>query len=203
MTTVVPATPSPPTPAPSVDLLEPEMMRMLDQLREGSLAYTPKIEMRQGDTTAVIARISLGQPDLNLGRGLPSPAIQGLKVSRTMVATLTAVEKDAFEIRAVSDEEQIIAPPYAEWKWDVVPLRHGDHGLHLSVRAVVRADGAEKRRDYPSQDVTIHVRVNPGYLVSSFLGSNWQWLLGSPIVLGAGAWLAARLREKKRRQAGF
>ena len=105
-----------------------------------------------------------------------------------MKVTLTA-ESGAFQVTSLSDEEQTVAgKEYAEWDWNVTPLRSGDHWLHLRVVAPLNIPGwGEKAYDFPAIDRSIEVQVDRWYASKNFLRNYWQWIVGT-LLLPLLAW---------------
>ena len=108
-------------------------------------------------------------------------------------------------MQALSDEQQAVVQPYTEWQWRVTPLVSGSYSLDLVVSAQLRLpDKVVASRTFPAKTAKIRVRVAPSYVVVRFISKYWQWLLGSPVVLGAVALLWRKLqREKQKAPAGF
>jgi hypothetical protein len=119
-----------------------------------------------------------------------------------MEAELKPAEAGTFEVLPITPTKQAVIPPYTEWTWSVRPLRAGSHRLYLSVVAIIKLSDGKSEQKALSKISEIHVEVSPGYIVRAFAAKNWQWLLGSPVVLGAVSWLLAR-RTKRKGRAGF
>jgi hypothetical protein len=102
-----------------------------------------------------------------------------------MKVTLTAMEQDAFTITEKSDAMQVIVgKPYAEWKWEVTPLRSGNHTLHLNAAALITPPGqSEKPYVIPTKDRDINVQVNYKYVAGQYLSKYWSLLFGGVSVL--------------------
>jgi hypothetical protein len=195
------------SPTPTInETLDAEAERIWNRLTIGSIAYNPEERMLQGVPKDVVARIAADPNAEGLTKGFPaSPRIEALKVSGVMQAELKEGETGTFEINKTSDtNEQAILPPYSEWKWIVTPLQTGVHSLHLSVSVIMELPDKRTRKKVLTKEASIRVIVNPRYVARTFFENNWQWVLGSPIVLGAVAWVWAHLRRKKKKgPAGF
>lgn len=173
-------------------------------LRPGTLAFEPKRAMDQGQAEKMSIRIS-PEKSAEIGRGFKHglPVLQEIRVGPLMKATLDS-SPDDFTIRRIGEEKKIIKAPYTEWSWEVTPLSAGDKTLVVSVYAeLMLPNGDKEPYEAFTGSAVIHVHTHPSYVVGKFLKENWQWLLGSPIVLGLVAWLWTRLRKEKPRQAGF
>jgi hypothetical protein len=196
-----------PLPSPLIsESLDAEMKEAWDRAGIGVIAYNPDTQMVQGVTKPVMVRIAVDPNAPSLTTGLPpSPTVAALKVTGEMRAELRAARAGTFEIvKTAEKDERPLLPPYAEWKWMVTPLESGDHVLLLTITAMIELPDKRRREPVISKEATIHVRVDPMYVTKNFVQKNWQWLVGSPVVGGALAWLwAHRRRQKKRGAAGF
>lgn len=87
-------------------------------LRDGFIAWTPSLAMRQGRSEVVKVRISEKDlPDLLTGLpAAPETRVEGLRTSSSMIARLTG-DEGAFRIRRLTGEQQPIVSPYSEWAW--------------------------------------------------------------------------------------
>lgn len=173
-------------------------------LRPGTLAFEPKRNMDQGQSETVSIRIS---PDKSaeVGKGFKHgpPALQEIRVGPLMKAKLYGPSED-FIITPIGEEKKIIKAPYTEWTWRVTPLTGGDKKMEVSVYAeLMLPNGDHEPYEAFTGSANIFVHVNPLYVVRKFVQENWQWLLGSPILLGLIGWLWARVRKEKKRNAGF
>ena len=159
--------------------------------------------MKQGVAQVVVVRIA-DRSSRTAFRDLPSDfAVERLRTSATMKAQLIG-DADIFAIRSLSSDQQALVGDVTDWKWVVTPQIPGNHQLYLTVTAVLRlSTGAIESRDVLVKQATISVAVNRRWQVTSFIRSNWQWLLGSPLILGGLGWLMNRLRKRRSNRAGF
>jgi hypothetical protein len=178
-------------------------LAMLD-LKPGRLAFEPKKTMDQGREERVFVRLSReATSDLSKGFREGPPLIKAIQVGSLMHALLDYSEED-FKVHRIGVETKVVASPYTEWAWEVTPLRGGDKELRVLIYAeLVLPNGKPEPYEAYAGEAEIHVHTRPSYVVERLLSENWQWLLGSPIVLGLGGWLGARLLKSKRRPAGF
>ena len=197
----------PPTPtSPSYNqAMDDELRQAWADLKEGRIAYDPKPSMSQGKAEEVTARIAL-EMKTPITKGLKGkPWVERLRTSGSMSAYLDGAPEE-FEILARSSTRQAIVGPYTEWVWEVTPLRPGEYNLNLRVVARIRLSNQEsEEKDVIVKRARIVVVVEPPWAIKRFIVVNWQWLLGSPLVLGVLAWLIAKRKSwpRKRKPIGF
>jgi hypothetical protein len=182
------------------DMLECAKM----DLKPGRLAFEPRKTMDQGREEKVFVRLSReAASDISKGFQEAPPMIKAIQVGSVMRAALDYSPED-FKVRRVGEETKTIESPYTEWAWKVTPLLGGDKQLNVLVYAeLVLPNGNHELYEAFIGSAVIHVHTRPSYVVGKFVRENWQWLLGSPIVLGLGGWLGVRLLKSKKRPAGF
>ena len=158
----------------------------IESLPQGKMVHNiPKV-MTQGVTERIEVRISKNLKAellLNLlGRGIP--VLQTLTVSTVMKVKLQG-NLDFFRIDSLSLEEQVVAETdYTEWEWDVTPLISGKGSLRLRAIVVLGVEGAgEKNKEVDSHDETVTVEINVPWIVATFFGDYWQWIIGTIIAL--------------------
>ncbi len=184
-------TDAPPTPLSPGVVVQNE----LERLAPGRITYNPPEEMTVDHAERVEARISMDTAAaLTEGlKGAGTPVVESIPVSYFMKVRLVG---ETFTIVALSSEEQIVpAQGFAEWAWDVTPTESGTRNLCLVVTALVKASTAEGTKDLPIIERQIHVRVNPGYMLSSFFRDNRAWIFTAvllPLVAAGGRWLWKR-----------
>lgn len=169
--------------------------------------------MRQGIEETVTVRISRNQEvDIlenwpgRVPRGAGGEArpdanpvrVEPIKVSGAMEVELVAADSGAFSIQPPGPQRQAIVGDYAEFSWFVTPLEAGRHVLRLQVSAEVPTAEGDRERKIEVKDAEIDVEVNPRYVIGRFWSENWQWVLGSPLVLGLFGWLAKRFGAMRR-----
>src|SRR3954469_15915583 len=193
-------------PCASPHSLQEQVRCAENDLHPGTLAFEPKREMDQGETETVSIRIS---PDKSaeVGKGFKHgpPVLQEIRVGPLMKATLdTDTAPEDFTIRRIGEEKKIITAPYTEWTWEVTPLTAGDKTLLVSVYAeLMLPNGDKEPYEAFTGSAVIHVHTKATYVIGKFVKENWQWLLGSPLLLGLVGWLWTRGGKKKKRDAGF
>jgi hypothetical protein len=176
-------------------------------LKQGSFAFEPRRVMDQGREERVFVRaaretMEMAAPALRKGFKSGGALIKPIQAGPLMRAVLDYSQED-FSVRRVGEEKKVVEAPYTEWSWEVTPLVGGEKELRVLVYAeLMLPNGSREPFEASTGSAVIHVQTRPSYLVGKFISGNWQWLLGSPIVLGLG-WLGVRLKTSKKRQAGF
>ena len=176
----------------------------LQDLTPGRLAFEPKKEMDQGRPETVFVRISQeAAADLSKGFKEGPPAIQAIRVGPLMRAVLD-YSPEEFRVRRIGDEKKVLTPPFTEWSWEVTPLKGGEKLLRvLAYAELMLPNGNREPYEAYTGSAVIHVHTRPLYVVGKFSRDNWQWLLGSPILLGLLGWVGTRMLKEKSRRAGF
>ena len=98
-----------------------------------------------------------------------------IKISECMQAKLNGTN---FIINSITPDIQPVSrKETTEWKWEVIPTKHGLQHLYLVINAVVHVDGNEYPRTVKtfSRDIEIYVTgVDYAFI---FIGENWEWLI--------------------------
>ncbi len=196
ITTSTPGVHLTPVPTPNPQAV---VQGTLQGLTSGKMLFNPPAEMDQGEPARIELRITRNQgDDLSGGlQGKGTPQISSVKVSSSMSAHLSG---DDFQIDSLNSEEQLIGgDTFTQWAWDVTPLGTGKHTLHLRVTARVSVDGTEGQKDLPVVERDVNIRVNPGYLIGSFLKGYWEWVVTAILVplVGIGWKVQADRKAKK------
>jgi hypothetical protein len=196
----------PPPLSPSFNRrMDNELQQAWRELKDGRIAYEPSRTMTEGVPEKVLVRIAQGQTVDAKSGFVDAVWVERLKVSGSMTAHLQADVAD-FEIVPLGSEEQALVGSSTDWVWQVTPLRDGELRLNLSVAVRIRlSDGSFENHDILVKQTQIAVRANPRWLLVRFWKQNWQWILGSPIILGILAWVGTRLIKRKRggKRIGF
>jgi tetratricopeptide (TPR) repeat protein len=191
---------------PNIDDL---IREAVEKLRAGLLAFGSPDQMTQGKKEVVEARIASEPIGYYITEGFPvsgSPQVQPVKVGPVMKAFLYAQE-DEFRITKLSNEEQVVSgKPYAQWQWEVFPLKSGIRILHLraTVNLVVPGINGEKPFDVPVLEKKIEVKVDYWYVVKEFATSaeGIRYIFGGvtiPSLIALG-WAYWRKRKEKREE---
>ncbi len=88
---------------------------------------------------------------------------------------------------------------------DVTPLESGEKKLYLTVTArLFLSNGEVQQKDVAVKEAVILVEVDHLWITKRFVTGNWQYVFGSPIVIGLLYWLGRKIhRKRNRRPAGF
>ncbi len=98
---------------------------------------------------------------------------------------------DDFAIKALSHEDQLVRETgFAQWDFDVVPLRRGRRVLRLLVTLRLKRESTQELCDLPALEREIVVQVAPVYAVILFTRTHWKWL-GASVAIPLIAWLAS------------
>ncbi len=116
------------------------------------------------------------------GRGIPQ--VEEIKVGSLMKAFLTG---DNFDITAFSPDTQPIIgdKEFAQWEWDVTPLKTGVQTLSIVVSVVIEMpNGNTIEEGRPVFQRHIKVKIDGIWpLILRFLKRYWQWLIGIVIAV--------------------
>jgi hypothetical protein len=179
------------------------LQNAVDSLPVGQVVFNHPSEMKMGEAKEVQVRISRDvAADISKGLTMPGLADRGqttehqqIKISTSMKVQLHG--EPYFDVKPLTDEEQLIDKTgFTEWKFTVIPLQGGRWPLHLTVTAVVHAADREKVKNLEVLDEQVTVQVSTLEVVESFIGNNWQWLIGT-VLIPVGAWLLPRLKKRK------
>jgi len=169
--------------------ISPEISTIIDmiwkKLPKGHIIYNPPSEMQIGVEERIEARIA-NRVSENLNRGLKgrgAPQSEEIKVSSRMSVHLDG--GDAFNIKQLfTNEDQAIVGDYAQWEWDVVPLKSGIQKLNLCVDAIIETPNLSDRTYHVHVfERTINVRVNYAFQARSFFVRNWQFIITTLIAV--------------------
>lgn len=172
----------------------------LKNLSLGKILFNIPEEMKVGIKERVEVRIARTIAQ-NLSEGLRGrgvPQTEKIRVGTFMKVRLMG---DNFDIRTLSDEEQLVAGEgFTEWAWDVVPLKYGIQLLLLTVTVRIKIPNyCEERKDYPVFERKIRVKVNLIYSTKEFVRKNWQFIAGTIFSSGIIGWIIRKRRKSKKR----
>ncbi len=179
--------------------------------RNALLIYDIPPLMQQGQSTRVEALISEVQKSIEKYRELKrlssESRIEEIKIGKVMTLRLSddsPQDRPAFEIKPISDEEQLIDTNFSdawEWEWDVIPLRSGQHHLNLkAVVTVVDEKFGERKVNIPVFSRQIKVKINRMYVLSGFVRNYWEFL-ASAIFIPLVIWGYSLYMKKRRAKA--
>jgi len=167
--------------AASAPTTEDQLADTLAHLPKGNMVYNPPAQMKLNQTIKVTALIGSSEVALStLQAAMPQQPAQPIQSALTpvtpqMKVTLTSAD---FTITPLSSDSQIVAGPTpTTWEWQITPKHSGQLELHLA--AVVQLNGLSK--DFTTVDRQIAVAVDPADAVTTFIQTNWQWLIASGI----------------------
>lgn len=155
----------------------------LDELTEGQILFNPPKEMTVGTKEKIEARISK-KLVTNISEGLKGrgePELVSIKVGSFMT---TRLRGNNFQIDALSSEGQVVPDEdFAQWEWDVTPLKRGAQTLQLLVIIRIKlAATDEEPLDLPVLEREIKVRVAPWYSTHTFFTKNWRWIIAAILI---------------------
>ncbi|MBK9014079.1 MAG: hypothetical protein IPM82_08290 [Saprospiraceae bacterium] len=101
--------------------------------------------------------------------------VEEIKVSKLMEVQLLSDEKDAFDIKTVNrSEQEVDFDNFAQWRYDVTPLRQGQFSLTLKISTVKYIDGKDRYAE-EVYDITVVVETRAAHLSHATpVPSNWN-----------------------------
>ena len=177
--------------------------RKLELVPDSTILFNPPDSMIQGKKERIEARISLKDIGAALSKDLKgrgSISTEKIEAGPIMRVSLTA-DKEDFDMTKYSNDQQIVAgKDYAQWEWDVKPLKAGTIDLHLKATIPIRnSDIGEELYDLKVMDKAIKVEVNAWYTSREFVKVNWKEIMAS-IVLPLIVWGFKRYTDIKDRK---
>jgi hypothetical protein len=171
--------------------------KVLDRLTDpGRILYNPPSRMSVGERELVEVRITRN-PSVNLGSGLVGSGvpIEGIvRVAPKMIVDLVGPD---FDITPLSPKRQVVGgTDFNEWAFHIAPQRAGTTFLWLTVSVDVK--GAQLRGVSPVVlRREIQVDVDPVHELITFIGDNWQPVLGiglamATLLFGSGVLVSRR-----------
>jgi hypothetical protein len=173
--------------------------RQRELLREGEVAYRSPERMRVNDLRRVTVQV--GDIGAGVGSGLPGTG----RVHRESVLVGTDVRADLsgpdFVITRVGGDDgaRVLASGrYAEWAWDVRPLRSGS--LYLDLVLYVHVEYGGPPMDVRTFQQPVRVEVNRAFWLGRFLKDYWPLTgITVPVIVAAG-WVCVRSVRRRRRR---
>ncbi len=113
---------------------------------QGMLMHNIPQRMPMGLPTRCTIRIGAIKEALMKGMEQEQFAkVEQIKVSKLMEVQLLAEQQDAFDIKTVNrSEQEVDFDNYAQWRYDVTPLRQGQFSLTLKISTVKYIDGKDR-----------------------------------------------------------
>jgi hypothetical protein len=172
---------------------------VLAGLPMGHVLFACPPTMRVQTSERVEVRVSAdSKEDITSGlqeRGVPIEA--GAKVATVMKVTLTPDDDGVFDVKALSEAEQLTGDTFSQWVWSVTPLKSGTHNLYLTVNAVVNVPGlGPQKREIPVLTQAVQVRADVTYSTGEFWQKNWQWF-STTLLIPLGLWLWKKRNKAK------
>ncbi len=188
-------------PPEPVVLDEAQRQALLDRQREflraGELVYRPPSPMRVGEWRRVVVRVSGDTPPPGFTEGLPGTGpveSRAVVVGSNLVAELGGTDFEVLRVGGDDGSRALLTGRFAEWQWDVRPLRSGT--LRLDLVLFVRLRDGASPVDVRTFVEPVQVQVNPGYTVKQWLGAHWAATgLTVPVILTG---IAAAVRWRNR-----
>jgi hypothetical protein len=180
-----PGAPSQPRHITYDDLLDSAEAELV---KPGRLLFNPPNRMQLGQTLRVEVRLTRTLTlDKELLEGLRGPGQAQMEEIRTAPLMAVTLESDGFQIRSYSDEEQSVTQKeITTWEFDIRAVKRGSQQLHMRVSLRVPVQGQPiVRKSIPVRDATIEVQVGAPALLAHFVSSNWQWIIGTTVAIGA------------------
>lgn len=173
---------------------------LLAGLPMGRVLFACPSSMRVQAPERVEVRIT-GNPKEDISAGLQQRGVaaeEATKISPVMKVTLTPEEGGVFDVKSLSEEQQLTSGgDFAQWVWSVTPLKSGTHALYLTVNVVVDVPGlGAQKRQIPVLTQEVRVRADIAYSSGQFWSSNWQWFT-TTLLIPVGLWLWKKRRPSK------
>ncbi len=160
---------------------------ILHNLQLGNIIYNAPTSMNIRETTGIQLMLSVSETIDELKQMITASGdVQSanIQVSDVMSATLSA-SPTVFEITPNTPDTQAISSTETnQWSWNVTALEPGNQILNLTINVILNGEPHTLR--VFSQNINVNVPL-PSRL-SSFWGSNWQWLW-TTILLPIGGWI--------------
>jgi hypothetical protein len=199
----IPRTSVPPTPT----LTDPADKDLLDRQRQlvmnGQVAYRAPTPMRVNDVQRVTVRIAGQVAPPEFTSSLPGSGkvtVEQVRVGSNLTADLSSADFQITRVGGDDGRRTLAADSFAEWAWDVRPLRSGTR--HLDLVVYVRLTDGSAPIYYKTFDHSVEVEVDILFSFSRWL-KDYGALTGLTIpVLAAAAWkLVRHLRLAKSEKA--
>ena len=193
-----------PPPVPIADRFD-EVDSALGELVQGRIAFNTPARMQYGDSRsiALVASPSMDADTLstelrNRIGGADPIEVATLQIAPLMEARLEGAP--AFEVTALTPVQQPVSRSATEWRWTVRAAQTGRHQLHLTINAIITVGGERYPRSLDVLKRDIDVDITAGQRIGMFLGTNWQWLVGTVVIpLAVWLWSKRRTQPRKRR----
>jgi hypothetical protein len=165
------------------------------EITNGQIIYKVPDTMQVMKNYDVIVRISKSSDNIQITENING------KITHKNITTSSRMEvnlidaSDAFKIKKINTDKQLVDSTYTEWRFSVMPIKSGTNKLNLVV-SIIKGDDV-KQIVYSDE---IFVRSNPPAQIKTFWYDNWKWSMEKiliPIITWLiGIWIGKR---KKRR----
>lgn len=165
------------------------------EITNGQIIYKVPDTMQVMKNYDVIVRISKSSDNIQITENING------KITHKNITTSSRMEvnlidaSDAFKIKKINTDKQLVDSTYTEWRFSVMPIKSGINKLNLVV-SIIKGDDV-KQIVYSDE---IFVRSNPPAQIKTFWYDNWKWSMEKiliPIITWLiGIWIGKR---KKRR----
>jgi len=152
------------------------------------LSDRQKFVDRQGNSHRVVVRVSGPAPPPDFEPGLPGAGPirnRDVNVGSDLMANLSG-DKEDFQISRVGDDDgkrTLATGTFAEWQWDVLPLRSGKKTLSLVLYVLLQDEN--RPLEVKTYDETIEVEVSPMYTVVQWVKAYGPYTgLTVPVIIG-------------------
>jgi hypothetical protein len=182
-----------------------EVDSALSELVQGRIAFNAPQRMRYGDSEsiALVASPTMDAESLSTELRRRIGDVDPIEVATLQIAPLMEARLEgapAFDITPLTPVQQPVSRSSpTEWRWTARALQSGRHQLHLTINAIITVGGERYPRSLDVLNRDIDVDITAAERVSMFLGTNWQWLLGT-VVIPLGLWFWTRNRQTSRRR---
>jgi hypothetical protein len=177
----------------------------LGELVQGRIAFNAPQRMRYGESESIglVASPTMDAETLSTELRRRIGDADPIEVATLQIAPLMEARLEgapAFDVTPLTPVQQPVsrsAP--TEWRWTARARQTGRHQLHLTINAIITVGGERYPRSLDVLKRDIDVDVTAGQRIGMFLGTNWQWLLGT-VVIPLGIWFWNRKRQTGRRR---
>lgn len=182
-----------------------EVDSALGELVQGRIAFNAPQRMRYGDSGSIglVASPAMDAESLSTELRRRIGDADPIEVATLQIAPLMEARLEgapAFDITPLTPVQQPVSRSSpTEWRWTVRALQAGRHQLHLTINAIITVGGERYPRSLDVLNRDIDVDITAAQRVSMFLGTNWQWLLGT-VVIPFALWFWNRNRQTSPRR---
>jgi hypothetical protein len=160
------------------------------------VAFNTPTTLTKGQSYPVVLVVSLKRTVHQLETSITEAGRKGgarVKLSGQMAAALTG---QGFQISPETDKVQPVGSlEPTVWRWQITAQRTGTLNLDLSLAALIQVNGEQESRSVQTFHRSWRVSVTWSSRLTSFLGTNWQWLW-TAIFLPFGVFLYRRWQSR-------